>query len=126
MLGGFTFEHAQEEKTLVLDLKTLRADSGSRGSGIGSWLGQASKHDSDHGKADEGNDGAGVSLEVSSEPAVTTDPGEGAFDDPSLGQNDEVVQFGALDDFELPSACISDDLCGPRPLIAGVGEDLGD
>lgn len=53
----------------------LRADSGSLDSGVRSYPGQASEHDSDHGESDEGNDGAGVSLEVASEPAVTTDPG---------------------------------------------------
>lgn len=36
------------------------------------------------------------------------------------------MQFGALDDFELPSAGIGNDLCDPWPLIGGIGEDLGD
>jgi hypothetical protein len=63
----------------------LRADSGSLDSGVRSYLGQASEHDTDHGEADEGHDGAGISLEVASEPAIARDPCEGALDDPSLG-----------------------------------------
>lgn len=34
--------------------------------------------------------------------------------------------FGTLDDFELPSAGIGNDLGGSRPLIAWVGKDLRD
>jgi hypothetical protein len=67
-----------------------------------------------------------VALEVAGEPAVAADPGQGALDDPSLGQDDEPVQFGTFDDFELPGAGIGDDLGNRGPLIAGVGEDLPD
>jgi len=67
-----------------------------------------------------------MSLEVASEPAITTDPGQGALDDPSFWQNDEVMQFGALDDLELPGAGIGNDLCDPRPLIGGISEELDD
>ena len=99
-----------------VSMVTLRliADPGSEDSGTRTWSGQASEHDADHGEANEGDDGAGVSLEVTGESAVAADPGEGALDDPSLGQDDEFVQLGALDDFELPRAGIGDDLsdCG--------------
>jgi hypothetical protein len=104
----------------------LRADSGSFDSGIRSYPSQASEHDTDHGEADEGDDGACVSLEVASESAIASDPGEGAFDDPSFWQNDEGMQFGALDDFELPAAGIGNDLCDPRSLVGGIGKELGD
>src|SRR5258708_11718575 len=107
-------------------LLCLRADSGSLDSGIRSYLGQASEHDTDHGEADEGNDGGGVSLEVASEPAIARDPGKGALDDPSLGQDDELVGFTPLDDFKLPSTGIGNDLCDPWPLIGGISEELGD
>src|SRR6266478_4157683 len=93
----------------------LRADSGSLDSGIRSYLGQASEHDADHGEADEGNDGGGVSLEVASEPAIASDPGKGALDDPSLGQDGELVGFTPFDDFKLPSTGIGNDLCDPWP-----------
>lgn len=80
------------------------------------------EHDADHGETDEGNDGAGVAFEVASEPAVASDPCEGSLDDPSLGQDDEVVCLGALDDFDLPGADVGD----AWPLVAGIGEELDD
>jgi hypothetical protein len=107
-------------------LISLRADSGSLDSGIRSYLGQASEHDTDHGEADEGNGGGGVSLEVASEPAIASDPGKGALDDPSLGQDDELVGFTPFDDFKLLSTGIGNDLCDPWPLIGGISEELGD
>ena len=92
-----------------------------------SWPGQASEHDADHGEADEGGDGSGVALEVAREAAIAADPGEGALDDPSLGQDDEAVQIVALDDLEL-SSCRSWRrlLAIFGSLIAGIGEDAFD
>ena len=58
--------------------------------------GQASEHDADHGQSDEGSDGAGVALEIARQAAIAADPGQGSFDDPALGQDDEFVQFVAL------------------------------
>ena len=66
------------------------------------WPGQASEHDADHGETDEGGDGARVSLEVARQAAVAADPRERSFDDPTFGQDDELVQFVALDDFDDP------------------------
>jgi hypothetical protein len=108
------------------DLLNLRADSGSFDSGIRSYRGQASEHDTNHSQADEGDNGAGVSFEVASEPAITSYPGEGALDDPSLGQDDELVGFTTFDDIEFPSTGIGNNLCDPRPLIGGISEELGD
>ena len=54
-----------------------------------SWACQAAQHDADHGEAEEGGDGSGVTLEVSGQATVAADPGEGALDDPALGQDDE-------------------------------------
>lgn len=51
------------------------------------WSGQAAEHETDHGESDEGGDGLGLALEVAGEPAVSAEPGEGPFDDPSLGQD---------------------------------------
>ena len=61
---------------------------------------------------------------VLGEAAAATEPCEGTFDDPSLGQNLETDRMiGALDDFSLPGA--KDSHCGGRgfSLIAAVGED---
>jgi hypothetical protein len=90
------------------------------------WACQAAQHDADHGEAEEGGDGSGVTLEVAGQAAVAADPGEGALDDPAFGQDDEAVGIAALDDLQGPRAGPSDDLSHPWPLVAGVGEDAFD
>ena len=71
-------------------------------------VGQPPEHETDHGETDEGGGFAGVTLEVAGKAAVAADPGKGALDDPALGQDDEAVQIGALDDLELPAAGLGD------------------
>ena len=71
--------------------------------------GRAPEHNADDGKSDEGDDGAGMSLEVSRQSSIAGYQGKGALDDPSLGQDDELGWFGALDDL----------------LGAGCGHDVG-
>ena len=80
----------------------------------------------DYGEANEGSDGSGVAFEVARQTAVAADPGEGALDDPSLGQNDKAVRVATLDDLQGPATCIGDDLRHLWSLIAGVGEDTLD
>ena len=87
---------------------------------------QAAQHDADHSEAEEGGDGSRVTLEVAGQAAVAADPGEGALDDPALGQDDEAMGIAALDDLEGPRTGPSDELRHPRSLIAGVGEDAFD
>lgn len=84
------------------------------------------KHDADYGQSDKGRCFAGVTFEVFAEAAVSTDPGEGPFDDPALGQDDEAVPIGAFDDFQLPRPGFGDDLRHLRPLVAAVGIDALD
>ena len=91
-----------------------------------SWACQAAQHDADHGEAEEGGDGSRVTLEVSGQATVAADPGEGALDDPALGQDDEVMGIAALDDLQSPRAGPGDDVSHPWPLVAGVGEDAFD
>ena len=88
--------------------------------------GQASEHDADHCEPDEGGDSAGISLEIARQAAIAADPGQGSFDDPSLGQDDEFVQFIALDDLQHPTTGAGSRSRGARSLIAGVGEDALD
>ena len=88
-----------------------------------SWPGQASQHDADHREPDESGDGARVSLEIACQAAIAADPCQGAFDDPTLGQDDEFVQFVALDDLDHPMAGAGSGSCDAWPLIAGIGED---
>ena len=90
------------------------------------WPCQASEHDADHGQPDEGGDGARVSLEIARQAAIAADPGQGAFDDPALGQDDEFVQFVALDDLEHPTTGAGSRSRGAWSLIAGIGEDALD
>jgi hypothetical protein len=74
------------------------------------WSGEAAQHDADHGEAEEGGDGWGVALEVAGQAAVATDPGEGALDDPALGQDDKAMGIAALDDLQVPGTGFSDHL----------------
>ena len=90
------------------------------------WFGQASEHDADHGEPDEGGDGARISLEITRQAAIAADPGQGSFDDPTLGQDDEFVQFVALDDLEHPTPGFGSRSRGAWSLIAGIGEDALD
>src|SRR5258705_11780399 len=88
--------------------------------------GQATGHDADYGPPNEGSDGAGIALEVACQAAIAADPGQGSFDDPTLGQDDEFVQLVALDDLEHPTAGPGCGSRGARSLIAGIGEDALD
>lgn len=88
--------------------------------------GQASEHDADHGQSDEGSDGAGVALEIACQAAIAADPGQGSFDDPALGQDDEFVQFVALDDLDHPTPGVGSRSRDAWSLIAGIGEDALD
>ena len=90
------------------------------------WPCQASEHDADHGQPDEGSDGARVSLEIARQAAIAADPGQGAFDDPALGQDDEFVQFVALDDLDHPTPGVGSRSRDAWSLIAGIGEDALD
>src|SRR5712671_5241987 len=90
------------------------------------WPCQASEHNADHSEPDEGGDGARVSLEIARQAAIAADPGQRAFDDPALGQDDEFVQFVALDDLDHPVAGAGCGVCDAGSLVAGIGEDVLD
>lgn len=90
------------------------------------WPCQAAEHDADHGEADKGGDGSCVALEIAGQAAVPADPCECALDDPSLGQDNEVMRVAALDDLQCPATSIGHDLLHLRPLVACIGEDALD
>ena len=90
------------------------------------WPCQASEHDADHSEPDEGSDSARISLEIARQAAIAADPGEGSFDDPALGQDDEFVQFVALDDLDHPMTGAGSGPCDAWSLVAGIGEDALD
>src|SRR5260370_33551386 len=76
------------------------------------------EHDADHGETDEGGDGSGVTLEVARQAPGAVDPGEGAFDDPALGQDFEPNGRGwACDDHDRPPTGLGRSRGGLRPLI---------
>jgi len=90
------------------------------------WPGQASEHDADHGETNEGRGGSRIALEVARQAPIVTDPGEGSLDDPAFGQDDEAMQFVALDDLQRPGASPGDGGSGLGSLVAGIGEDAFD
>jgi hypothetical protein len=67
--------------------------------------------------------GSRVALEITGQAAVVADPGERAFNNPALAEDDKAVQFIAFDYFELPGAGLGD--CGRRfrSLISPITED---
>jgi hypothetical protein len=84
------------------------------------------EHDSDHREADESDDGARVALEVARQAAVVADPCERALDDSAFGQDDELVQVVALDDFDNPPTGAGRGVRDAWSLVAGIGEDALD
>ena len=62
------------------------------------------------------------------EPATTVEPGDGAFDDPSLGLDDEAFGvIAASDDFNLYAwHGIGEAVLEDRPGIGAVGEQLAE
>ena len=88
--------------------------------------GQASEHDADHGEADEGGDGACVSLEIACQTAIAADPRERAFDDPAFGQDDESFGLvGSLDDLDVdPAQDSRHGLLEFGSLITAIGIEL--
>jgi len=104
----------------------LRADPRSSDSVAWIWSREATEHDADHGEADEGGHGPRMALVVAHQSPVPADPREGPLDDPSLGQDLEAVQVGALDDLQTPRAGARDRRGHPRPLVAAVRVDARD
>ena len=64
-------------------------------------------------------------LEVAGETAFPADSGEGALDDPTLGQHDEEVKVAALDDLQVPAAGFGDGAGRDRDALAGVERGRG-
>ncbi len=91
------------------------------------WSGQASQHELDHGKANEGGNSRSVTLEVSCQAAVTADPGKRAFHHPPFGQDGKAFcDVAALDDLDGPFSGFGSSSAYARPLIPAIGEDAFD
>ena len=87
------------------------------------WSGQTAQHETDHGEANEGLDGARIALEVACQASVVADPRERALDDPTLGQNDEAMELAALDDLDRPSPGGGNRSGHARSLVAAIADD---
>lgn len=87
---------------------------------------QSPEHEADHGEADEGGGGSSISLGILGEATAPADPGEGALDDPALGQDLEAREGWAFDDFDLPNSRARDGAGHLRALIAAVRVDALD
>jgi hypothetical protein len=59
-------------------------------------------------------------------PSVAADPSEVSLDNPSLGQDDESMQFIALDDLKSPAVILGDGRGDRSFLVAGISEDALD
>ena len=89
--------------------------------------GEPPEHDADHGKADEGGGGSGITLEVAGEPAASADPSKGSLDHPSFWQDNKTFcDVGSFDDLDLPCTCSCGSGTNARPLIAAIGVDAFD
>ena len=89
-------------------------------------LGKPLEHETNHGDVDEVLGGVAQGFVVLGEPAVLTDPSQGALHNPALGQHDEALHgVGAFDDLQVPSQPLFD-----RPdelaLISRVPDQLFD
>ncbi|WP_156898052.1 hypothetical protein [Methylocapsa acidiphila] len=94
----------------------LRADPRRRDTRARACLGQTFEHE-----AEEGHGGFCVAFKVSHQAAVSADPGEGPFNNPSLWQDDKSVEIRAFDDLDLPASCRSDRLHHFWSLVSVVG-----
>jgi hypothetical protein len=114
------------DERMITFLLDLRACLRSLRGGLGPCLGQSPEHDGDHGELCEAFGDDGESLVVRHEPAVTAEPGEGAFDHPASPDDFDAAFFvGAFDDLEGNRLdCEFGFKLGAG--IAAVGEDFGD
>ena len=85
-----------------------------------------SEHEADRGETQECQGIAGEVFKVLGQAATAIEPGEGAFDNPTLGENLEA--FGVIrpfDDFDFEvRKRFGQSLLKDRPLISAIGEEL--
>src|SRR5690348_13353909 len=75
--------------------------------------------------SDECGDRARVAFVVARQAAIAADPYLASLDDPRLGHDNELVQFGELDDLDYPAAVVRGGHAACS-LVARIGEDLHD
>ena len=67
-----------------------------------------------------------MALEIASQSAVATDPGKGAFDNPSLGQDLEAWRIGSLHDLQSPGPGAPSDKRHLRTCVSAISKDALD
>jgi hypothetical protein len=67
-----------------------------------------------------------MTFEVFGQASAASDPGEGALDDPTLGEHDEAVKLATRDDADLPGSSARSRRSQLRPAISGIREDALD
>ena len=94
--------------------------------GTSTWIANLSQHEADGGELEEGERLAIETFPILSEPSASAEPGEGSFNDPAFGQDDEAPGLiGALDDLDVhtrqnaPKTVLE-----ARPLISAIGVEL--
>ena len=87
---------------------------------------QPPEHQSDHGEADESDAGACVAFEVAGHAAIATDPRQCSLNDPSLGNNCELVQLVSLHNLDDPFARAGGSICNTPSTITCICEDALD
>jgi hypothetical protein len=70
--------------------------------GTSSWITELSEHEADGGEAEESECVTGQVFKILGRPATPVEPGEGALDNPSFGQDHELSQLGPFNDFDFP------------------------
>src|SRR5208282_3349936 len=87
---------------------------------------ELSQHEADGGEAQEGKRLAVEAFPILGQSAAATEPGQGAFDDPALGQGDEAFRLiRPFDDLDVDARQNAfHRALELRPLVAGVGVEL--
>ena len=91
-----------------------------------SRIAKLSQHEADGCEFQEGESVAVAVFPVLGEAAAAVEPGNGAFDDPALGQLHEPLGLiGSLDDFGFKTGTdLGERVAENRPLIGAVGKQL--
>ena len=96
-------------------------------SGTSSWITELSEHEADRGEAEESKRVTGQVFKILGQPATTVEPSEGALDNPSFGQDNELSRLGPFNDFDFPFTADRRHGSGHFwALIAAIGDDFGD
>src|SRR5271165_2924330 len=85
-----------------------------------------SQHEADGGEAQEGERLAVEAFPILGQSSAAAEPGQAAFDDPALGQDDEAFDLiRSFDDFDVEARQNAfHRALELRPLVAGVGIEL--